>query len=88
MPGRTGKGRGPTPQLQLRGKMNRTKDEGRPSRLWRDWDDGRCKDRRKREDRVGRTDTGKTIRFAHQGDVKTEGKIKDRGTRDDESIAE
>ncbi len=31
---------------------------------------------------------GKTIRFAHQGDVKTEGKIKDRGTRDDESIAE
>ena len=51
MPGRTGRGRGPTPQLQLRGKMNRTKDEGRPSRLWRDWDDGRCKDRRKREDR-------------------------------------
>jgi hypothetical protein len=66
---------------------NGPRDEGRPSRLWRDWDEGRCKDRRKREDRVGRTDTGKTIRFAHQGDVKTEEKIKDRGTRDDRSLS-
>jgi hypothetical protein len=42
--------------------------KGRPSRLWLDWDEGRCKDRRKKEDRPFGTgkmeETPKDDRFA------------------------